>query len=148
MKIEIYHYDLKILVGVIFFAVSFVAWSQIDTSDMMEELHSIGKQKLAEYLCEANPEDYETLILVDGGKAFKLFGRAWGVIHVYIREKGDEEMKTFKGIEYYFKRYEETWRELDSAGCGALEHHVRAFKEYELRGMKVSPSVYKRLNKS
>jgi len=146
MGLQIYHYDLKILAAVVVSAASLVAWTRHDTTDMMAELHEIAEEKLAEYMGNATAEDYETLILVDGGKSFTLFGRAWGVVHVYIRNKGDEEMKTFKGLEYYFKRYEDRWRELDSAGCGALEHHVRAFKEFEKRGMKVSPSVYSRLN--
>ncbi len=147
MKLEVRHYELKLLVVIIVFVAGVLAWSQIDSTDMMSELNVIAEEKLVGYLGEADPKDYETLILVDGGKSFKLFGRAWGVIHIYIRNKGDEDMKTFKGLEYYFKRYEDRWHELDSAGCGALEHHVRAFKEFEARGMKVSPSVYARMNK-
>jgi len=146
MRITIHRNELKILAVIVVAAVAFVAWSRVDTTDMMGELEQIGQDKLAEYFDDVNPDDYETLILVDGGKAFKLFGRAWGVVHVYIRDKGDEDMKTFKGIEYFFRRYGDTWQELDSAGCGALEHHVRAFKEFERRGMKVSPDVYARLN--
>jgi len=146
MRLEIRRYELKILAIAVICIISVLVWSQVDTTDMMAELNQIAEQKLAEYLGDANPEDHETLILVDGGKAFNLFGRAWGVIHIYIRDKGDEEMKTFKGLEYYFKRYEDRWHQLDSAGCGALEHHVRAFKEFEARGMKVAPSVYARMN--
>lgn len=147
MKIEIYKYELKILAITSIGLAVLIGWSQLDTSDMRKELDCIGQEKLAEYLGNESPDKYETIILIDGGKSFHLFGRAWAVIHVYIRDKGDEEMKTFKGLEYYLKRYDGKWCQIDSAGCGALEHHIRAFKEFEAKGMKVSPSVYARLNK-
>ena len=134
MTLVIHRNELKLVAIIGICAFSVVAWSWVDTSDMMAELHEIATQKLNDYLGEEDPAAYETLILVDGGKSFNLFGRAWGVIHVYIRNHGDEEMKTFKGIEYYFKRYNGKWLELDSAAdavhsnimCAPLRNSKRA----------------------
>jgi hypothetical protein len=89
-------------------------------------------------------EDFDYLAIVDSERAFKLFGRGWGVIHFYIREKGDEEFNTFKGLEYYYTHDDGEWKLKDSAGCGAFEHHLRAFDEFAKLGVDVPNKVYDR----
>jgi hypothetical protein len=61
---------------------------------------------------------------------------------MYIRDAGDTECKTFKGLEYFYERQGDEWVLLDSAGCGAKEHHIRAFDHYLAHGMGVENRVF------
>lgn len=116
-----------------------------DSQQIDRDLRAFAKNSLLNLLGEdANLDEWDVVCMVDQAKSFHVAGPAWGAIHTFVRRKGDEEMKTFKGIEYYLKRSEGEWIEIDSAGCSALEHHVSGFAEFERLGLKVAPSAYDR----
>lgn len=123
---------------------SALAYAYHDASAMRRELEGIAQEKIDEWFegDESARANSDYLALVDSGKAFHVFGRGWGVIHVYFRDKGDVDMTSFKGVEYYFVREDETWTLLDSAGCGAMEHHLRAFEEFHALGHDVPERVF------
>jgi len=70
-------------------------------------------------------------------RPYNLFGPAFGVVHIYIRDRGDEACETFKGIEYYYRLNEDGWDLEHSAGCAAKQHHIRAFQSYIQQGSGV-----------
>ncbi|MCC6697476.1 MAG: hypothetical protein IT365_17740 [Candidatus Hydrogenedentes bacterium] len=126
----------------------FFAWlglAQYENVRMHRELHGLADRLLDEWFATENPpvnrDDFDYLAIVDSERAFKLFGRAWGVVHLYIRNKDDKNMETFKGIEYFYQRMGDQWVLLDSAGCSAKEHHIRAFDEFLAKGMDVNERV-------
>jgi len=116
-----------------------------DTHKIDQQLNAWAEAAVIENLGDPSLlKDWDVVAMCESAKTFHVAGPAWGAIHVFMREKGDEEMKTFKGIEYYLKRQDGRWIEVDSAGCGALSHHVDGFKEFERRGMKVATDAYDR----
>ena len=138
------------VVFLLFFVVLGVAtvYGVIDSRNIQKDLEIIAQEKLDEWFKGDDRTKYDFVTIIEPSKAFLIFGRAWGVIHLFVRDKGDEEMNTFKGFEYYCKRSNGKWVIQDSAGCGALEHHVKAFKKMEACGMRISPKVFEKLNKS
>ncbi len=124
-----------------------VVYSAVDNVRIQQDLERIALEKAHEYLGD-QIDHYEFVTLVKASRGFPIFGNARGGIHLFIREKGDKEMRSFKGIEYYCKRVGNQWAVIDSAGCSALEHHCAGFKEMEAKGLEVSPSVYERMNRN
>jgi len=126
---------------------AWVAYAMYDNHVMREELEAVAEGHLDELF---EPETgftrdaYDYLAIVDSGKAFNLFGRGWGVIHVYLRKKGDVDFKTFEGVEYYYRRDDGEWHMTDSAGCGAFEHHIRAFDTFLAQNIHVPNRVFDR----
>lgn len=139
---------LSLLIIVVFGA--WVAFSLRDNQVMNDELEQIAQGQIDSWFegpKGATPLDrnnFDYLAIVDSEKAYTLFGRGWGVVHTYFREKGDEDFKTFKGIEYFYVRENGVWRLHDSAGCGAFEHHLRAFDAFMAQGVNVPNHVYNR----
>jgi len=124
---------------------AWVASAVYDTRQMRQELEALAEYHINDYLeAQSDPEGYDYLAIVDAEKAFTLFGRGWGIIHAYYRDKGDESFDSFAGIEYYYVRDKGEWKMTDSAGCGAYEHHIRAFDAYLNLGMDVPNRVYDR----
>jgi hypothetical protein len=148
MGIQIHRNDLIVLAVFIFIVVAAAAYGVSDSRSIRQSLESVAQEKVDDWFQGADRTKFEYVTIIEPSKAFLIFGRAWGVVHIFIREKGDEEMKTFKGLEYYCKRSNGQWAVQDSAGCGALEHHVKAFRKMEELGMKVSPKVYEKLNRN
>ena len=145
---SIHRNDLIVLTIFLFVLGSGITYGVYDNRCIQHDLSILAEQKLDEWFEGEDRSKYEYVSIIEPSKAFLLFGRAWGVIHLFVRDKNDEEMKTFKGFEYFCKRSNGKWEIQDSAGCGALEHHVKAFKKMEACGMRVSPKVFEKLNKS
>jgi len=140
--------DIYISIAILTLFGAWVAYTLHDNRAIHEELEQIAEAHIDEWF-EGGPEPidrekYDYLAIVDSEKAFTLFGRAWGVIHTYYREKDDKEFNTFKGIEYFYVREDGKWRKHDSAGCGAFEHHLRAFDAFMASGVHVPNNVYNR----
>lgn len=148
MEIVIRKRDIYISLLLLGLFGAWVAYGLYDNQRMRSELSEIAEQHIDDWFnggdSPADPAQFDYLAIVDSEKAFTLFGRGWGVVHTYFREKGDEEFKTFKGIEYFYVREDGEWRMHDSAGCGALEHHVRAFDAFMAQGVHVDTKVYDR----
>jgi len=146
MDIIVSKRDVKIVALVVALFGSWFAYGTYDTHIMEEELSDIARGHMDEWFDDPRTpydrNEYDYLAIVDSGKAFHFFGRGWGVIHFYQREKGDVDMETFKGLEYYYARKEGEWVLMDSAGCGAVEHHLRAFDQMLAKGMDVPDRVY------
>jgi len=127
---------------------AWVAYALNDNRAMHAELEQIAAAHIDEWFEgggeELDRDDYDYLAIVDSEKAFTLFGRGWGVVHTYYREKGDKDFKTFKGIEFFYVRENGEWKMHDSAGCGAFEHHLRAFDAFMAQGVHVPNKVYNR----
>lgn len=146
MELIIRKGDIRFAVAAFGILGSALAFAYYDANLMRRELEGIAQEKIDEWFQddEAVRSQTDYLALVDSGKAFHVFGRGWGVIHLYFRDKGDVDMKTFKGLEYYFAREDGRWALKDSAGCGALEHHLRAFEEFHALGHEVPDRVFYR----
>jgi len=128
---------------------AWIAYALHDNSRIHAELEEIAAGHVGEWFENGRGEaldrdEFDYLAIVDSEKAFTLFGRAWGVVHTYFRRKGDESFDTFKGIEYFYVREDGEWKMHDSAGCGALEHHIRAFDAFMAAGVHVPNKVYDR----
>lgn len=132
------------LIGVILFTTG--VYAAIDNVKIKRDLEQIAERKAREYM-GPYADKYEYVVIVKRLDGIPLFSIPRGGIHLFLREKGDAEMKTFKGIEYYCKRVGGQWTVIDSAGCSALEHHCQGFKEMEAKGFEVSPKVYEKLNR-
>lgn len=127
---------------------AWLAFAFYDLRIMREDLETIAAAHIDDWF-EGGVEtldraQYDYMAIVDSEKAFTLFGRGWGVVHTYFREKGDEDFATFKGIEFYYMRDGGDWVLQDSAGCGAFEHHLRAFDRFMEMGVDVPARVYNR----
>lgn len=153
MEIIVRRQDIYISVALLLIFAGWVAYSMNDNRIMRQELDQLAEKHIHDWfngkgLAEPlDPAKFDYLAIVDCEKAFTLFGRGWGVVHTYFREKGDEEFKTFKGIEYFYVREDGKWRMHDSAGCGAFEHHIRAFDAFMAQGVNVPSKVYNRAMK-
>jgi len=148
MEIKITRRDL-ILSGLILAVFgAWVAWALYDNRVMKRELERAAELHIDEWFSTesegVNKETWDYLAIVDSEKAFTLFGRGWGVVHTYFRKKGDEEFETFKGLEYYYVREDGEWVLKDFVGCGAFEHHIRAFDEFLNIGVDVPNRIYDR----
>lgn len=151
MEIIIRKRDIYISLALLCAFGAWVAYAMHDNSVMRTEMEAIAEAHIDDWFeGGAEPLDrtrFDYLAIVDVEKAFTLFGRGWGVVHTYFREKGDEEFKTFKGIEFFYVREDGVWRMHDSAGCGAFEHHLRAFDAFMAQGVHVPNNVYNRAMK-
>jgi len=148
MELTIRRRDVYITILLLLVLGSLAAFAVYDNTVMHAELKALAQEKIEAWFSESNPpvdrSKYDYLAIVDSKKAFTLFGRGWGIIHVYYREKGDEDFKTFKGLEYFYRRDKGKWVMTDSAGCGAFEHHIRAFNEFLSTGVDVPDRVFDR----
>jgi len=149
MDVVIRRKDLYVCGVVLAAFFGWVAYAMHDNAAMRAELEALAAEHIDQWFTdpEGNPVDrdkYDYLAIVDSEKAFTLFGRGWGVVHTYFRDKGDDEFKSFKGIEFFYMRENGEWVLQDSAGCGAFEHHLRAFDEFMRLGVDVPGKVYDR----
>jgi hypothetical protein len=148
MEIIIRRRDIYVSLALIAVFAAWVAYALHDNEVMHEELEQLAEGHIDDWFeGGVEPVDrsqFDYLAIVDAEKAFTLFGRGWGVVHTYFREKGDEEFKTFKGIEFFYVRENGEWKMHDSAGCGAFEHHLRAFDAFMAQGVHVPNKVYNR----
>jgi len=149
MEVIVRKRDIYVCGAILALFGAWVAYALNDSAKMREELDALAHGHIDAWFTdpEGNAVDrskYDYLAIVDAEKAFTLFGRGWGVVHTYYRDKGDEEFKTFKGIEYFYVRENGEWVLQDSAGCGAFEHHLRAFNEFMRLGVDVPTKVYDR----
>lgn len=114
-----------------------------DKQRIEQQLHDFARNEaILNVGGESELEKHDFISIVHSEKSFYIAGPAYGFIHSFTRQKGDEDMKSFKGYEYYLKYEDGAWRQVDSAGCGALEHHVDGFEEFERRGLKVAQGAY------
>jgi hypothetical protein len=146
MNIIVRKRDIYICTIALMFFGSWVAYGLYDAHLMGKELNVLAQKHMNHHF-DTEPEAdarelHDYLAVVDSAKAFHFFGKGWGVIHFYTREKGDSDMKSFKGFEYYYAREKNNWVLKDSAGCGAKEHHLRAFDEMLTLGMNVEGHVF------
>ncbi|MFM1918674.1 MAG: hypothetical protein RLZZ303_308 [Candidatus Hydrogenedentota bacterium] len=146
MEIVVTRRDLLLSVAILGIFAGWVALSLSDNRQMHEELEALAEKHIEEWFTggKVNREDYDYLAIVDAEKAFTLFGRGWGVVHTYFKRKDDAEFTTFKGVEFFYVRENGEWRMHDSAGCGAFEHHIRAFDAFMASGVHVPNKVYDR----
>lgn len=146
MEIIIRRQDIYVVAIVLFVFFAWVAHATYENHDVHTSLKDLAQGHIDEWFAtepgEVHREDYDYLAIVDMDRPYELFGPAFGVVHVYIREAGDDDCKTFKGIEYYYRLEEEGWRLEHSAGCAAKEHHIRAFQHYLTKGAGVNDSVF------
>jgi hypothetical protein len=146
MEIIIRRRDIYVVFTALFLFVCWVAYAKFENRSMQARLRELASTHVDEWFNTESPqvkrEDFEYVAIVDTDRPYELFGPAYGVVHVYIREKGDKDCKTFKGIEYYYKHDGNEWELGDSAGCSAKEHHIRAFETYLEKGMGIEERVF------
>ena len=146
MEIIIRRRDIYVVAIVLCIFFGWVGHAAYANYDARMDLKSLAEFHIDEWFDTepegAEREDFDYLAIVDMDRPYELFGPAFGVVHVYIRDKGDEACKTFKGIEFFYRLESEEWRLEHSAGCGAKEHHVRAFQHYLSQGNGVNDSVF------
>jgi hypothetical protein len=145
MEIIIRRRDIYVVAVFLTVFFSWVAYATYENFDARASLRELAQGHVDEWF-ETEPEgtkreDYEYLAIVDMDRPYELFGPTFGVVHVYIRDRGDVACDTFKGIEYYYNMEKEGWDMEHSAGCAAKEHHVRAFQNYLAQGAGVNDSV-------
>jgi hypothetical protein len=146
MEIIIRRRDIYLVAVVLSLFLSWVAYATYENVDARATLKEYAEAHIDEWF-ETEPEDtrredYEYMAIVDMERPYELFGPTFGVVHVYVREEGDEECKTFEGIEYYYRMEADGWFLEHSAGCAAKEHHIRAFQHYLAEGAGVKDSVF------
>lgn len=149
MEIILRKRDIYLTLGILAAFFAWLGYAFYDNHVMRAELEALAQDHIEDWFSGGagdplDPNAFDYLAIVDAEKAFTLFGRGWGVVHTYYREKGDEDFKTFKGIEYFYVRENGEWRMHDSAGCGAFEHHLRAFDAFMASGVHVPNKVYNR----
>ena len=146
MEIIIRRQDIYVVAIVLFIFFGWVAHATYENHDVRASLKDLAQDHIDEWFAtepgEVNRENFDYLAIVDMDRPYELFGPAFGVVHVYIREAGDEACETFKGIEYYYRLEEDGWRLEHSAGCAAKEHHIRAFQHYLTEGAGVNDAVF------
>lgn len=145
MEIIIRRRDLYVVAVVLSVFISWVAYAAYENHDARASLKVLVQACIDDWFATEPEgtlrEDYEYLAIVDMDRPYEIFGPAFGVVHVYIRDRGDEACETFKGIEYYYRLEESGWYLEHSAGCAAKEHHLRAFQHYLDQGVGVNDSV-------
>lgn len=148
MGIEIYRRDIVICLIIVVLFGAWLAYAFHDINKISSDLNRVAQMHVDDWFTvdgqKVDREQYDYLTIVDSEKAFTLFGRAWGVIHFYVKDKGDENFTTFKGIEYFYVHEDGAWTLMDSAGCGAHEHHLRAFDEFLKIGVEVPDRIFDR----
>lgn len=146
MEIIIRRRDIYVVFTVLLLFVCWVAYAKFENRSMQARLRELASNHVDEWFNTESPpvkrDDFEYVAIVDTERPYELFGPAYGVVHVYIREKGDVACKTFKGIEYYYKHDGQEWELGDSAGCSAKEHHIRAFETYLDKGLGIEDRVF------
>jgi hypothetical protein len=148
MEIIIRRRDIYVVAAFLTCFFSWIAYAAYDNQSARQTLVALAESHIDEWFATepvgTRREDYEYVAIVDMERPYELFGPAFGVVHVYIRNRGDVACETFKGIEYYYRHENGGWQMEHSAGCGAKEHHVRAFQEYLARGAGVEGKVIDR----
>jgi hypothetical protein len=145
MEIIIRRRDIYVVTAILLAFLSWVAYAQYVNQSMRQNLRDLAAAHVDEWFASEPAgtlrENFEYVAIVDSEREYELFGPTYGVVHLYIREKGDVECKTFKGMEYFYRGDGRQWILEDSAGCGAKEHHVRAFETYLGKGYGVEETV-------
>ena len=137
--------DLIVTGITLFVIVTVLTYHYFDRRSIHRQLQAFAEARITDLLGEeTDRSQYDIISIVEQHKTFYVLGETYGSVHAFVRKKGDTEMRTFKGIEYHVKRDADKWIELDSAGCGALEHHVDGFNEFEKRGLQVAQAAYDR----
>jgi hypothetical protein len=148
MELTISRRDVALSVMLLAAFGAWVVYALQDNRQMQRELEAKAEEHIDAwfngYGKPIDRADFDYLAIVDSEKAFSLFGRGWGVVHVYVKDKADVDFKTFKGLEYFYMRESGEWKMQDSAGCGAHEHHLRAFDAFMKQGVDVPNKVYNR----
>lgn len=146
MEIIIRRRDIYVSVTAITLFVCWCAYAKFENNAIQAALKERASGHVDEWFDTEEPgtrrEDHEYVAIVDSERPYRIFGPSYGVVHVYIRERGDVDCKTFKGIEYFYKHDEGDWVLQDSAGCAAKEHHIRAFETYLANGRGVEDHVF------
>lgn len=134
--------DVKQLVGILLIAGLATIYSRWDLARKDALLLPEGTRQEAEFLQPGSRADFDCLTEVRSGREYGWFGKFWGTVRVYIREKDDRLMTSFRGFEFFYRLENGVWTQTDSASIVTPEHILEAYGAFEEAGLEVDEDAY------
>jgi hypothetical protein len=143
--IEVSRRDLIVTAVVVVLATAWVTWARMDVARLHAQLEQLADIETNKLLDGKAPDALEIARHVDCDKSNLLFGRAWGTIRLFVREKGDAAMNTCSGLEFFYTQENGAWRQTDTAAIRDPKDLIEGYKAYEAAGFAVEHEAYGRL---
>lgn len=134
--------DVKQLVGILLIVGLATLYSRWDLARKEALLRPEGARQESELLQPGSRPDFDCLTEVRSGREYGWFGKFWGTVRVYIREKDDRLMASFRGVEFFYRLDDGVWAQTDSASIVTPEHILEAYGAFEEAGLEVDEDAY------
>ena len=134
--------DLRLLISVVSIILAIYLYTIYDNNRLYKELYPIAEEKKEKYFSDMDIDKYDIITQVQSGKSLAFTGRPWGVLRIYMRNKGDASMDSFIGLEYYFVRENKTWVSHDNVAIREPKYINEAYSEYEKNGYELDEKVF------
>jgi len=130
-----------VLIGLLF---GYARW---DVAAKRVGLEARAAEHAAEFLNGKEDTPFDHLVEVDSDKSFTLFGKDWGVVRLYMRQKDDTAMDTFIGIEHFYEYTDGQWKMVDQARIDLPEYIYEGYTKFRNAGFQVDDAAYQRYNR-
>jgi hypothetical protein len=137
--------DWAITLGLVLLAAGWCGWARWDVARKGEALRAMAEREARELAGGEPAPALETALHVDNDKGYFILGRDWGTARIYLREAGDETMKSLTGFEYYFVFDAGSWQQTDMAAIRDPAHLIEGLDAFARAGHTVERGAYERL---
>lgn len=134
--------DVKQLVAILLITAVATLYSRWDLARKDALLVPESVRHESELLPPESKADFDCLTEVQSGREYGWFGKFWGTVRVYIREKDDRAMGSFRGFEFFYRLEDGAWTQTDSASIVTPEHILEAYTSFEEAGLEVDEDAY------
>ena len=124
---------------------AFFAWYayvQYQLKAHRAELTGMATLEATEFSKDREPGSFDLVKKVESNREFAVFGSEWGNVRVLFRTKGDATMKSFLGIELFYRHDGEKWNRVDTARMDDPRYWPEAYDAFVAEGHKVEDAAY------
>lgn len=121
--------------------------SQFDIARKRAALEREAESRKEAFFADIDPSQSETIVEVDSGKMFGFFGKDFGVVRIYSRNKGDASMESFLGVESFHRFVDGAWTVEDTAQIKEPERIYEGYTAFRTAGYDVDDAAYTRYDR-
>ncbi|MCC6697471.1 MAG: hypothetical protein IT365_17715 [Candidatus Hydrogenedentes bacterium] len=140
--LQIRRRDLVVLMVATAAGLALLGYARWDIASKRAALQEEAQTHRAEFFSTSQESEYEDILETECGKSMGVLGKDWGVIRLYTRQKGDASMKSFMGVEYFYKYETSKWVLTDTARIDLPEYILEGYGKFEDAGYAVDGKAY------